>query len=281
MPIPFHCEQIQFVADIAAGRSEFWDPVFRFLNYADSIYFVFVLIPFVWVGFSWRWGLRLAYLMIINMLINHAMKELVGWPRPCQDVPELGMLCPRSFGFPSGAAQTCMLLGALLIHTWRTRAAWIIGVSYIALVSFSRLYLGVHYPIDLLGGWVLGLALFGCYVVWIGPIERFFHRQSLERCLVWSLALPAALMAVTSERIYHRFDTMAVGVGAFLSLKYGWFLPAPKSVGEGLVRGAVAVGGLFVIWWILPGDWPKILNLSILSLWISAVASFVYKRFVL
>ncbi len=273
MSLPLHCEQLRLIADLAASRTPFWDPIFRFLNYADSSYFVFVLIPLVWVGFSWRWGLRLFYLVTISTLLNAFFKELIGWPRPCTDAPEVGMLCIRGFGFPSGGAQTCMLLGGLLIYTWRTRAAWVLGVLYIALVSFSRLYLGVHYPIDILGGWAIGLALLGLYIWWIGPIERFLHSKRLETGFVLSEVFPLLLMLGSTSSLYHRVDAMAVGLGAFLSLKYHLYLPAPKTIQAGLIRGTIAVIGLFLILAVLPPSWPISVKYAILALWLSLGAS--------
>ena len=278
MNIPLHSEQLQFVLDVASYRNSFLDPIFLFLNYADSFYFNFLLIPFVWVGFSYRWGLRLFYLLVINSILNSFFKNLVGWPRPCMDFPDVGMFCPHNFGFPSGGAQTCMLLGGLLIYYWKTRAAWIIGVSYILLISFSRIYLGVHYPIDILGGWAISLAFLFLYVQLIDPIEMFLKSQSLAFCFFLSEVLPLLLIIATTASYCQRYDAIAVGVGAFLSLKYGLYLPAPKTIIEGLLRGAIAAGILFFIFALLPSNLPISLTFGILSLWVSLAASPVCKR---
>src|SRR5262245_52711156 len=148
--LPFHEEQLTFMIDLARHRIALLDPFFRFLNYFDSSYFFFALIPVIWLGISYQWGLRIFYWGTLGSLTNALVKYLVGWPRPSTDLPEIGLLHLHSNGFPSGAAQVCLFLGGLLIYYWRTPTAWIIGSIYILLISFSRLYLGVHYPIDLL-----------------------------------------------------------------------------------------------------------------------------------
>ncbi len=273
MSIPCHNQQLQFIVDLAAARTDFFNPIFRFLNYADTPYFIFILIPFIWIGLSWRWGVRLYYLIGINSMVNSCLKTLVGWPRPCADLPEVGMFCPMSFGFPSGAAQTCILLGALLIYTWKSRLSWVIALFYIAVVSFSRLYLGVHYPIDILGGWAVGLILFGLYVVSIGPVERFLHARRLEFCLALSLVLPFLLMALTPDPRYHRPDAFVVAIGVYLSLKYRLYAPIPKETWKKCVRGVIGVVGVFLIATLLPKEGSIFLKYASLGLWLSLIAS--------
>ncbi len=157
-------DQIQVLEWIAARRTPWLDPFFLFLNYLDTPYFPFVLIPCVWIFFSSRWGLRLAILFPISWFINTTAKQFFHWPRPIEKLPSIAMIPIHTPGFPSGAAQTSLLLGCLLIHAWKHKAAKWIAIPYVLLMSFSRLYLGVHYPTDILGGWVVGMVIFILYL---------------------------------------------------------------------------------------------------------------------
>jgi len=93
---------------------------------------------------------------ITDQTASYLLKPLVGRPRPCHDVEGARILtrCGRTLSFPSGHATSTMaaaLFFGLLYRRW----LWtLIGVS--VLVSYSRVYVGVHYPFDLLGGWVYG-----------------------------------------------------------------------------------------------------------------------------
>ncbi len=93
------------------------------------------------------------------MLINVILKQIFERARPSLWVsisPE------NSFSFPSGHAMSSMsLAAALVIIVWSTRWRWpalALAVIYVAGVGVSRVYLGVHYPSDILAGWCGALA---------------------------------------------------------------------------------------------------------------------------
>lgn len=96
-------------------------------------------------------------------VISLVLKEFFGRPRP-DLVTHLSYVTTHSF--PSGhsmlSAVTYLTLGALLarIHTSRRIKAFflIVAIFLTVLVGISRVYLGVHWPTDVLGGWTVGAA---------------------------------------------------------------------------------------------------------------------------
>jgi len=97
--------------------------------------------------------------MVGSWALNDAAKAFYGRERPA-----LWNSVTRQmwFGFPSGHAMSSMALGTVLtILAWRTPARWpvLAGSALLVLgVSASRLYLGVHYPSDVLAAWLASLA---------------------------------------------------------------------------------------------------------------------------
>lgn len=107
-----------------------------------------------------------------SALLNMGAKQFFGRERPSlwdSIAPE------HTFSFPSGHAMGSMTLMAVLtLLCWRTRWRWpalLVCGAFALGVGASRIYLGVHYPSDILGGWTAGLAwVVGTYAaVFNGP----------------------------------------------------------------------------------------------------------------
>jgi undecaprenyl-diphosphatase len=92
-------------------------------------------------------------------LLNVLVKAFFGRARPqlwLSPAPEL------DYGFPSGHSMLTMaFVAALVIIAWPTRGRWpmlVLGGAFVALIGLTRLYLGVHFPSDVLAGWCASLA---------------------------------------------------------------------------------------------------------------------------
>lgn len=277
MAVPFQEEQLRMVIEISQLRSPFLDPLFYFLNYLDSPYFPIFLIPILWIGFSYRWGMRIFILFVLTSLVNGWLKVSFGWPRPCALVEGLGMFCFKSPGFPSGAAQTSFLLSGLLIYTFKTRAAWIVGGFYLLLMSFSRLYLGVHFPIDLLGGWAAGGAILFAYIQLHDKIEKFLAKKGLVfSCAVGVIPPILIYLLCDVHKIqFAMISAVLLVILACVSLRYRLFLPDAKSVGEALKRSLFAVAPIVLFLLVWPGEYIALKG-ALVGVWTGLAASPVY-----
>jgi undecaprenyl-diphosphatase len=112
-------------------------------------------------------------------LLNSWLKTLFARPRPAV-VPHLHEV--MSLSFPSGHAMTSaavyLTLGAMLMHiaAGRLTKIYCMGVAMLAtlLIGSTRVYLGVHYPTDVLAGWLMGMSW--ALLCWL--VERRIERQA-------------------------------------------------------------------------------------------------------
>lgn len=107
-----------------------------------------------------RVGITLLAALVIGALVtNVALKNLVARTRPYDYSEGIKALLPpqSDFSFPSG--HTCASFAAAYVCLKMLPGDWGIGAMILAgLIAFSRLYLGVHFPTDILGGLLIGLA---------------------------------------------------------------------------------------------------------------------------
>jgi undecaprenyl-diphosphatase len=107
---------------------------------------------------------RIAVLLLIlgitlsDQMCNNVLKPLVGRVRPCHVLESVHLLinCTHSFSFPSSHATN--IFTGMIIFSFvypRLRVGLLI---FAALVAYSRVYVGVHYPFDILAGTALGVA---------------------------------------------------------------------------------------------------------------------------
>ena len=138
---------------------------------------------YLWIDRKVRMAALLVASSLGGVLISSALKHLFGRPRP-DIVPHLSIVYTSSF--PSGhsmlSAVVYLTLGSLLASVIPRRALkiYVLGVAIFltVIVGVSRVYLGVHYPTDVLAGWIAGLAW--ALLCWV--IARWLQRhRQVER----------------------------------------------------------------------------------------------------
>jgi membrane-associated phospholipid phosphatase len=107
------------------------------------------------------------------LLLAHVAKAIADRPRPYQVMADAVLRQPPAHGtsFPSShTAVTLAIAIALVPFLARPLAA--VGIGYAVLVGWSRVYLGVHYPLDILGGAGIGMAVAGVTWLALGTLLR-------------------------------------------------------------------------------------------------------------
>lgn len=107
-----------------------------------------------------RQGVILLAGLAVGVLVgNVCLKNLIARPRPCwlDDSVKLLIPIPTDYSFPSGHTLSSVI-GATVLTKTNRRFGWA-AIPLAAIIAFSRLYLFVHYPSDVLAGAVLGVAV--------------------------------------------------------------------------------------------------------------------------
>lgn len=112
-----------------------------------------------------------------DLVVVRAIKPAVGRTRPCRAEPakvRAPLGCGPGQSFPSSHAANAA--AAATIVTWAAPSAGAFAIAGALLIGISRVYNGVHWPTDVLGGWLLGSAL-GLICIWLYRL-RYVVRRS-------------------------------------------------------------------------------------------------------
>lgn len=99
-----------------------------------------------------------------GMLLNMALKQIFAAPRP-DLLPHLDIV--HSYSFPSGHAAGNLIFFGAIAMLGRRRTGWIIAAICIAFIGVSRIWLGVHWPSDVMAGWIVGVGWLLFCATWL------------------------------------------------------------------------------------------------------------------
>jgi membrane-associated phospholipid phosphatase len=129
----------------------------QFFSYLGTEDFFILALPILYWCVDSMLGIQVAVLLLFTTNVNAALKLALHGPRPYWYSPKVRALASEtSFGVPSGHAQTAATIWGLLAASQRKWWGWMIAILLTLLIGLSRLFLGVHFPHDVLLGWLIG-----------------------------------------------------------------------------------------------------------------------------
>lgn len=144
-------------------RNDFLTPVFKFITSLGDEGFVWIAIALILVlikGYR-KVGISVGVSLLGSLLFNNMLiKNLVRRVRPYRVLETLTILIeePGEFSFPSGHTSSSFAAGVVL-YLLLPKKYGVPAMILAFLIGISRLYVGVHYPTDVLGGMVMGTLL--------------------------------------------------------------------------------------------------------------------------
>jgi hypothetical protein len=291
----------------------------RFFTYLGSEDFFLLVLPVLFWSVDTRLGLRVGYVLLISASLNSLVKALLTMPRPYWVSREVEVLAVEpSFGAPSGHSQNAVSLWGTMAAWLRRGWAWAAALAVIFLIGLSRLYLAVHFPQDVLTGWLLGALVLWLTMRWWDPVtarlKTMTFWQQVGLAFTASLLLIAAAVLVTKARLYALPDVWAANIeyaqaeaepmalSGFLTnagLLFGLSLGLAWTEQRGGFRASgtftqralcflVGLAGVVVFWYGLGAVLPRgeelvpyvlrYLRYALVGAWVSGGAPWLFKR---
>jgi membrane-associated phospholipid phosphatase len=276
--------QIEIIKFIQSMISPFWDIVFQLVTITGEEPFYILIAAIIFWCVNKKFGYKLGFALLTSTIINTALKDAMNVPRPI-GTPGIRSLRVKTAGgqsFPSGHTQGATTLWISTIIQVRKRWMFVIGSLAIILVGCSRLYLGVHWPIDVIGGILIG-------TVWVFISNYIFeYAEATKRTWILMIIVVPMLIGMIffREKTYYTIagTVCAFFVGYMIESKYVKYdVRATK-----LMQLIKLVFGLGILV-ILKGALKQILPISIVAdffryfligLWITLGAPYIFKKFI-
>ena len=154
----------------------------RFFSTIGNVEFFFLFLPLIYWCIDSALGLRVGFILVTSSMVNYVVKLLFLGPRPYWASTEVRALwtTETTFGIPSGHSQNAVAVwGMIAVYTKRTWV-WVVAIALMFLIGFSRMYLGAHFPHDVVFGWFLGAMLLWAFVRFWEPVAAWVGTKTLN-----------------------------------------------------------------------------------------------------
>ncbi len=261
---------VDIIVVIQTFLSPTFDLFFKIITALGTDVSYIMIIALIYYLFDKRAAIKMAFVLIFSAILVETIKGITAIERPYQKYS--GVVTPistaSSYSFPSGHATSAAtfwpILGDWLSKRVPERKSLIVAVviTAIGLVSFSRVYLGVHYPGDVIVGIILGLMVSLTFLKYETVIMEKINLLPFSYKLILAVVLPFGafyLHIVLMIILGHDFSVsnlstvgglfLGLGCGVLLEDKYvSWQIPqTPRDKVIGLIIGLIAVIVLFAV----------------------------------
>lgn len=224
---------------------------FRVFTFMGEEEFFLILLPLIYWCLDRRTGARLTVAFLLCAYTNAVAKTLAAQPRPSDYAPDRvkTLWGASGYGFPSGHTQSAVVVWGYLASQVRRRWLWALAAVMVVFIPLSRIYLGVHFPHDVLGGYLIGLALLLFYL-WLEPkAEGWLAERSLSWQLGLAVGIPLLLILLfpTQDGVTEGATLMGMTVGFTLERRWVRFEVA-GSVWKRALRFLLGFVVLFALW---------------------------------
>lgn len=156
------------------------DGAMKSFTFLGRLEFYLIIIPFIYWAVDKRLGVRLLLILITSDIIGSNLKLLFHQPRPYWLGRVMMLAKETSYGIPSTHASGSFAVWGYLAYRLNKKWLWTLVGLFIFFIGISRLYLGVHFPHDVLFGWLVGLAVLWAFVRYENQMAAWMNGQRIQ-----------------------------------------------------------------------------------------------------
>jgi len=234
---------IHFIAGLQTSAAWLEAPS-RFFSFLGTEEFYLFILPFLYWCVDVRLGLRIGVILSVSDCLNTFSKLVFHQPRPYWVSDKVRVIQVEvSYGLPSGHAQHGVTVWGTVAARGKGWLRWLMA-ALIFLIGFSRIVLAVHFPTDVLAGWLIGGAILWAFLKWEAPVMAWFNRFTLAQKigLAFTASMSLIIILLAGLAFVPSADTpqWEITAARALSLTAG-----QAAIHQRAMTGTVGVAGTF------------------------------------
>lgn len=286
---PIYAAGIQIIETVQLIANPVLDTFFIVITQMGGELFYLLALPLIYWSLSMELGFSVGIASLTTTWINVGMKQLLHQPRPFDLKPGLNRITEHGYGIPSGHAQGSATFWGYLFLRIRSAKMRIPAAALMLLIAFSRIYLGVHFPTDILGGWLLAALVLTLMILLKPAIDKLFRGEVTLPVIVLLNIVPVALVFIDPTRKTATMPAALIGLIDSFLLYRRFFTPEIRcGIAGRMARfflGAVVLAGLYLgLKSVFPVEGEsfyvifRFLRYMIAGLWIGGGAPFLFEK---
>jgi membrane-associated phospholipid phosphatase len=272
---------LEILKYIQAFSNPILDSFFEIITMlGEDLFFILVIAIFYWC-FNKTFGYKLAFIYLTSIAVNTIIKEIVKFPRPIgyEGIKSRRVETAGGYSFPSGHTQKSTTLFTTLMIEFKKKWLYLLGVLGILLVGFSRMYLGVHWLTDVIGGLIIG-------ILWTIIVNKIFtwSKDKDNPMLLGVLVIPMliGLLFFKTAAYYKTVGTLvALWIGYIIEDKYINYVT--KAIWwKQIMKLVIGFLGLIIIKVffkkLLPLNiYSDFLRYALIGIWMAVISPIIYR----
>jgi membrane-associated phospholipid phosphatase len=215
----------------------------KLLSFLGSPDFFLIFISLLYWSIDAALGVRVWFILLAGTGLNLLFKLALHGPRPYWVSTDVRPMASETlFGVPSGHAELGAGLWGMVAAYYRKAWVWVAAVLLVLFIGLSRLYLGVHFPHDVLLGWLLGFLTLWAFVRFWEPLEARLKQMSLWSQIGLAFLVSLAIVLLGALLIFLSRIFVLPADWIANAIRDGNPAPNPFSMDEWIAAAALLFG---------------------------------------
>lgn len=172
--------EVEILKYIQSFKNPILDIIFLIITMSAEVPVILISASILYWCINKKYGARLLFALNGNIALNTGVKEYFKSPRPIgvEGIQSMRISTATGYSFPSGHTQIGTTFWVSVMSILKNKYMYVFGSIMFICIGLSRLYLGVHWPVDVLFGWIFGIfftLICNCIMIEIEESKKYSY----------------------------------------------------------------------------------------------------------